>query len=152
MRCSTGSPVDCERAHRSRTRTTRFLPQGICFLGKLKFDDFLRHYLGESPGIVVDRETGEAIGEHRGLWFHTIGQRRGIGPVLKQGNVHRGPWYVSAKDIAGNVLEVTNKLECIDGPRASFQVHYGRVDNSGQSPRAPGTTAGLGIDSAPRLI
>lgn len=96
--------------------------QGICFLGKLKFDDFLRHYLGESPGLVVDRETGETLGEHRGLWFHTIGQRKGIGPILRPGNVHRGPWYVSGKDIPANKLEVTNQFEAIQGPRETFQV------------------------------
>lgn len=96
--------------------------QGICFLGKLKFDEFLKHYLGESPGAVVDRNTGEIIGDHRGLWFHTIGQRKGVGPTLHPGNVHRGPWYVSGKHIGANVLEVTNRFESVDGPRESFQV------------------------------
>ena len=96
--------------------------QGICFLGKLKFDDFLRHYLGEAPGTVIDRETGEHIGEHRGLWFHTIGQRKGVGPGLKPGFVNLGPWYVSGKDMVGNVLEVTNNRDAIDEPRESFQV------------------------------
>lgn len=96
--------------------------QGICFLGKLKFDDFLRHYLGEAPGTIVERETGRAIGEHRGLWFHTIGQRKGVGPGLIPGYVNLGPWYVSGKDMAANVLEVTNDRDAIDGPRMSFQV------------------------------
>ncbi|CAM9231192.1 unnamed protein product [Discosporangium mesarthrocarpum] len=96
--------------------------QGICFLGKLKFDDFLRHYLGEFPGPVVDYHTGEQIGTHRGLWFHTIGQRKGIGPVLDVGQVNRGPWYVARKDIPSNTLQVTNKLDAIDGPRESFEV------------------------------
>lgn len=66
--------------------------------------------------------TGEQIGQHRGLWFHTIGQRKGIGPVLDVGMVHKGPWFVSGKDMSSNVLEVTNDVEAIDGPRESFQV------------------------------
>lgn len=75
---------------------------------------------------MVDRETGQAIGEHRGLWFHTIGQRKGVGPGLHAGYVNLGPWYVSGKDMATNVLEVTNDREAIDGPRESFQVFMSR--------------------------
>lgn len=70
----------------------------------------------------MDRETGGVIGEHRGLWFHTIGQRKGVGPGLKPGYVNLGPWYVSGKDMVGNVLEVTNDRDAIEGPRESFQV------------------------------
>ena len=44
------------------------------FLGKVKFDEFLSAYLGEAPGDIVDAETGDVIGRHRGLWFHTVGQ------------------------------------------------------------------------------
>ena len=47
---------------------------GKGFLGKVKFDDFLGAYLGESPGDIADAQTGDIIGKHRGLWFHTIGQ------------------------------------------------------------------------------
>ncbi|CAN0006327.1 unnamed protein product, partial [Hapterophycus canaliculatus] len=61
--------------------TKRKHRRGICFLGKLKFDEFLQHYLGTSPGTIVD-QSGRPIGKHRGLWFHTIGQRKGVGPGL----------------------------------------------------------------------
>jgi tRNA U34 2-thiouridine synthase MnmA/TrmU len=47
--------------------------QGICFLGKLKYDDFLVHYLGEKKGNIKCVKTKKIIGKHRGLWFHTIG-------------------------------------------------------------------------------
>ena len=50
--------------------------QGLCFLGKVKFDDFLGAYLGEKPGNIVDAKSGDVIGRHRGLWFHTVGQVR----------------------------------------------------------------------------
>ena len=47
--------------------------QGICFLGKINYNDYIRRYLGEQPGDVIELETGKRIGEHKGLWFHTIG-------------------------------------------------------------------------------
>ena len=55
--------------------------QGICFLGKVDYGEFLRQHLGERPGAVLEHETGVQIGTHHGLWFHTVGQRKGLGPV-----------------------------------------------------------------------
>lgn len=52
--------------------------QGICFIGKVKMADFLREYIPEKPGLIVDLE-GNKLGEHKGLHFFTLGQRRGIG-------------------------------------------------------------------------
>ena len=66
--------------------------QGICFLGKLRYPDFVRHYLGERTGKIMDRETGQEVGEHKGFWFYTIGQRQGLG-------LSDGPWYVAGKDL-----------------------------------------------------
>ncbi len=76
--------------------------QGICFLGKLRYSDFVRHYLGEQPGPIVERETGRMLGEHRGLWFFTIGQRQGLG-------LSGGPWYVVGKESDGNRLLVSGQ-------------------------------------------
>lgn len=53
--------------------------QGICFLGKLKFDDFLRHYLGENPGDVVWDDTGLVIGESVSRWGSTTSQGSATG-------------------------------------------------------------------------
>ncbi len=53
--------------------------QGICFLGQINYNDYIRRYLGEKPGDVIEMETGKRIGGHKGLWFHTIGQRKGSG-------------------------------------------------------------------------
>ena len=61
--------------------------QGICFLGQINYNDYIRRYLGEKPGDVIEMETGKRIGEHKGLWFHTIGQRKGLG-------FGGGPWFV----------------------------------------------------------
>jgi len=81
--------------------------QGICFLGRVNYDAFLRSHLGESSGELRELESGELIGTHRGLWYHTIGQRRGLGPLLTDVHVARGPWYVARKDVRANVLYAT---------------------------------------------
>ena len=94
--------------------------QGICFLGQLDYDQFLRGHLGECPGDVREFETGELIGEHRGLWYHTIGQRRGVGPVLDPKQVSRGPWYVVRKDMATNELLVSRTYQSTDKARNNF--------------------------------
>lgn len=74
--------------------------QGICFLGKINYNDFIRRHLGERPGPIIEIETGRKLGEHRGYWFHTIGQRKGLG-------LSGGPWFVVRKNVAENVLFVS---------------------------------------------
>lgn len=74
--------------------------QGICFLGKINYNDFIKKYLGEMPGNIVEFETGKILGKHHGYWFHTIGQRKGL-------NLPGGPWFVVKKDIADNVIYVS---------------------------------------------
>ena len=71
--------------------------QGLCFLGKVKFRDFMQIHLGEKVGDLVDAVTGEIIGQHHGVWYHTVGQRKGIGPYLIPKATAKGPWYVVAK-------------------------------------------------------
>ena len=75
--------------------------QGICFLGKINYNDFIRRHLGEKKGNIIEIETGKKIGEHRGFWFHTIGQRKGLG-------LSGGPWYVVKKNVVDNVVYVSN--------------------------------------------
>jgi len=75
--------------------------QGICFLGKINYNDFIRHHVGEMPGQILELETGNELGEHKGFWFHTIGQRRGLG-------LSGGPWFVVKKDIPKNIIYVSN--------------------------------------------
>ncbi|MDE7119474.1 MAG: tRNA 2-thiouridine(34) synthase MnmA [Muribaculaceae bacterium] len=74
--------------------------QGICFLGKINYNDFIRRHLGERPGPIIEIETGRKLGEHRGYWFHTIGQRKGLG-------LSGGPWYVVRKNIHDNAIYVS---------------------------------------------
>ena len=75
--------------------------QGICFLGKINYNDYIKRYLGELPGDVVELETGKLIGHHKGHWFHTIGQRKGMG-------LGGGPWFVVKKDILQNIIYVSH--------------------------------------------
>lgn len=75
--------------------------QGICFLGNIDFRDYIKAHLGENPGDVRELETGRKIGEHKGLWFYTIGQRKGLG-------FSGGPWFVVKKNIKRNILFVSH--------------------------------------------
>lgn len=74
--------------------------QGICFLGKINYNDFVRRFLGEQEGEIIELETGNRLGKHHGYWFHTIGQRKGLG-------LSGGPWFVVRKDIHENVVYVS---------------------------------------------
>jgi tRNA U34 2-thiouridine synthase MnmA/TrmU len=160
--------------------------QGLCFLGKIAFDEFISHYLGESPGLILFHDalypkgmgkepestmegstitTGvslsgenqmqrdpskgkqnyfakngnnnlprkeqfsssyfqhrfirhqEIIGKHKGLWYYTIGQRKGITDFMFPGFSHLGPFYVSKKDLKRNILHVTNEWNRVENPR-----------------------------------
>lgn len=75
---------------------------GICFIGERPFRDFLAEYLPEDPGPIEDTQ-GNVLGEHRGLHFHTLGQRGGLG-IGGLRNAKDAPWYVVAKDPARKVL------------------------------------------------
>ena len=79
---------------------TRKDSQGICFLGKINYNDFVKRYLGVREGKIVELETGKVLGAHQGYWFHTIGQRKGL-------YLSGGPWFVVQKDIDENVLYVS---------------------------------------------
>ncbi len=89
--------------------------QGICFLGKTNYNEYIRRYVGECPGDVVEAETGKTIGRHRGLWFHTIGQRKGLG-------FGGGPWFVTRKDMKNNVLYVSRGYDPESVYRKEFTV------------------------------
>lgn len=82
---------------------------GICFIGERPFREFLNRYLSNKPGPIKD-DRGRVIGEHVGLSFYTLGQRKGIGiGGLKDKGAVRGgsehaPWFVARKDMAANTL------------------------------------------------
>jgi len=72
----------------------------ICFIPKT-INDFFRRYLKPKPGIIVTKD-GKKIGEHEGLPFYTIGQRKGMG-------LSGGPYWVLDKKLTRNVLVITKK-------------------------------------------
>ena len=84
---------------------------GICFIGERPFREFLNRYLANSPGPIKD-DTGRSIGEHVGLSFYTLGQRKGIGIgglKARRGepaSSEHAPWFVARKDMANNTLYV----------------------------------------------
>lgn len=89
--------------------------QGLCFLGKIKFHDFVKHHMGEQTGDLIEYETGEKKGTHNGFWFYTIGQRQGIG-------LSHGPWYVVSKNIDTNTVLISRHYYSEDKKRNSFTI------------------------------
>lgn len=89
--------------------------QGICFLGKLKFKDFIAHYLSKKTGDMVEFETGQTVGQHEGFWFYTIGQRQGLGLAA-------GPWYVVAKDTHRNIVYISKNYYDPAKKRDRFEI------------------------------
>ena len=90
---------------------------GICFIGERPFREFLGRYLPTRPGP-IETDSGDVIGEHQGLAFHTIGQRKG----LRIGGTRAGsgePWFVARKDMARNTL-IARALFC-SCERSSWQ-------------------------------
>ena len=77
---------------------------GICFVGKVGIKDFLKIYIKEKPGKIID-QNGKIVGQHEGALFYTIGQRRGL-------DVGGGlPYYVVGKDMKENEVYVTTDLQ-----------------------------------------
>lgn len=89
--------------------------QGICFLGKIKFADFVRHHVGTKIGPLIEYETGNKLYEHEGAWFYTIGQRQGI-------RLSGGPWYVVAKSIIDNTVFISRNYYAPDKSRTQVPV------------------------------
>ncbi len=89
--------------------------QGICFLGKIKFNEFIKHHLGIEKGDLIEFETGKKLGEHEGSWYYTIGQRRGV-------KLSDGPWFVMEKDAKKNAVYISNHYFAPDKKRDTFTV------------------------------
>jgi tRNA-specific 2-thiouridylase len=96
---------------------TRKDSQGVCFLGKISFAEFIKHHCGVMPGKMIEFETGTVLGTHEGFWFYTIGQRRGSG-------LAGGPWYVVSKNIDENIVYVSRTYD-----QCAIQRCHARVKN-----------------------
>ncbi len=84
--------------------------QGICFLGKFKYNEFINHYLGEKKGDIVEFESGKILGQHEGFWYYTAGQRKGI-------KLPHGPYYVVSKDTKKNIIYISKDYFSADKKR-----------------------------------
>ncbi len=78
---------------------------GICFIGERNFRKFLQTYLPAMPGKIVDL-SGKVVGEHIGLMYYTLGQRRGLGLGGVKGE--DGRWFVLKKELEKNILYVSH--------------------------------------------
>lgn len=97
--------------------------QGICFLGKINYNDYIREYVGEKEGDIIELETGKKLGRHKGFWFHTIGQRKGLG-------LGGGPWFVVRKDTENNIVYVSQGYD----PETQYVNKIGLVDVQAMNP------------------
>ena len=82
---------------------------GLCFIGKRKFSKFISQYLPDQVGLIKSIETGEIIGEHLGMHYHTLGQR--IVPInqrLKRSSPK--PWYIAKKDQLQNIIYAVSRI------------------------------------------
>lgn len=83
---------------------------GICFIGERPFREFLARYLPAHPGEIRALEDNRLLGEHQGLMYHTIGQRKGlhIGGLRQHAGAagEHQAWYVAAKSVQDNILYV----------------------------------------------
>ena len=89
--------------------------QGICFIGKIKLQEFLSRYMTVEPGDIIDQH-GRTVGQHHGAAFYTIGQRSGMG-------VGGGrPYFVTGKDMVQNIVYVTTDQDDPDLWRTTMQI------------------------------
>jgi tRNA-specific 2-thiouridylase len=82
--------------------------QGICFLGAVDLKEFLKHYIKEKKGKVIN-EVGEEIGYHDGVVFHTLGERHGF--TITKKSPTDGAYYVVGKDVKKNILIVSQSKD-----------------------------------------
>jgi tRNA-uridine 2-sulfurtransferase len=93
--------------------------QGICFLGEVDMKEFLKHYIAETKGDVVN-EDGVVVGSHDGVAFYTLGERHGF--TITEQSTERTPYYVTGKDIEKNVLYVSHSIRQVDENREDVTV------------------------------
>ena len=79
---------------------------GVCFIGERNFREFLQNYIPAQKGNIVDIDSGKIIGQHRGVYYYTIGQHKGLGIGGISGETATG-WFIVKKDAKKNILYVT---------------------------------------------
>ena len=83
---------------------------GVCFIGERNFKEFLKNYIPANKGKIIDINSNEVVGEHDGVMYYTIGQRKGLGIGGISGREPRS-WFVCYKDVKNNILYVADEKE-----------------------------------------
>lgn len=83
---------------------------GICFIGERNFKEFLKNYIPAQKGKIIEINTNKVLGEHEGVYYYTIGQRKGLGIGGVKGLESHG-FFVCKKDVKNNILYVANDKE-----------------------------------------
>lgn len=83
---------------------------GVCFIGERNFKEFLKNYIPAKKGDIVDIETKTVLGQHDGVMYYTLGQRKGLGIGGINGLPTHG-WFVCKKDAINNILYVASGSE-----------------------------------------
>ncbi len=78
---------------------------GVCFIGERNFREFLKNYIPAQPGVMIDMETNQPVGMHEGVYYYTIGQRKGLG-IGGSKSLGSDKWFVVKKDVKNNLLYV----------------------------------------------
>lgn len=107
--------------------------QGLCFMGKINFKDFLKEFIKEVPGDVIN-EGGEKIGTHDGAMFYTLGERHGFTITTKTPDDK--PYYITAKNVEKNTLTVSHEIK---GHRMSSnlgEINLININWTGEAPEA----------------
>lgn len=79
---------------------------GVCFIGERNFREFLKNYIPAQKGNIINIDTGKKIGTHKGVFYYTIGQHKGLGIGGISGETASG-WFIVKKDAKNNILYVT---------------------------------------------
>ncbi|HEY4503322.1 MAG TPA: tRNA 2-thiouridine(34) synthase MnmA [Candidatus Paceibacterota bacterium] len=108
--------------------------QGICFLGAVDLKEFLKHYIKEKKGKVLNIK-GEVIGHHNGVVFSTLGERHGF-TITKKGP-NDGPYYIVGKDVKKNILTVSQK---VNFPRQDLGKNEYKLENTNWISEIPNET------------
>ncbi len=83
---------------------------GICFIGERNFKEFLKNYIPAQKGKIIEINTNKVLGEHEGVYYYTIGQRKGLGIGGVKGLESHG-FFICKKDVKNNILYVANDKE-----------------------------------------
>ena len=87
--------------------------QGICFLGNISVDEYLKSQFPQTPGALL-AESGERIGTHDGALLYTLGERQGL--HVESRHTNGRPWYVVSKDIKNNTLTISHERSAVNAP------------------------------------